>query len=328
MIAAALGRMVHPLLMRLEPELAHNLAIAGLRALPRTAAPPDDPVLAVSAFGLAFPNPVGLAAGFDKNGVVSNRLLSLGFGHVEIGTVTPLPQPGNARPRLFRLAKDRAIINRFGFNSDGHEALRRRFAARRRHGIVGVNLGANKDSADRAGDYALGAAVFAPLADYLTINVSSPNTPGLRDLQSADALDTLLARSIEARDGAADGRRPTPLLLKIAPDLTLVELDAIVAVARRRAVDGMIVSNTTIARPLHLTDRSLAREAGGLSGAPLFAAATRMLAQTWLRVDRQFPLIGVGGVHDGETARAKIEAGASIVQLYSSLIYDGLDVVQ
>lgn len=305
----------------LDPETAHGLAIRALSALPAGSPPADDPRLRVDAFGLAFPNPVGLAAGFDKEAEVPDALLAAGFGFVEVGTLTPRPQPGNPRPRNFRLTEDRAVINRYGFNSGGHGPARARLTARKgRPGIVGVNVGSNKDSTDRAADYVAGIAAFAGLASYFTANVSSPNTPGLRDLQEEKALDELLARLTEARDRAAPG---VPLLLKIAPDLALPHLDGVIEVVRRRRVDGLIVSNTTISRPAGLRSRH-AGETGGLSGRPLFALSTRMLAEAYLRADGAFPLIGVGGIDSPETALAKIEAGASLIQLYSGLVYEGL----
>lgn len=319
-------RLVRPLLLELDPELAHRATIAALKLAPAPPAPADDPRLAVEAFGLKFPNPIGMAAGYDKNAEVPDALLSMGFGFVEVGTLTPRAQPGNPRPRAFRLPEDGALINRFGFNNDGHRAAHRRLSARRRRGIVGVNVGANKDAADRAADYAAGVAAFADVADYFTVNVSSPNTPGLRDLQQAQALDDLLARALAARDAAAGRHGRKPVLLKIAPDLDEAGLDDVVRVARGRGVDGMIVSNTTIARPATLRG-ARAGEAGGLSGRPLFAPSTRMLARTFLRVEGQFPLIGVGGIDSPETALAKIEAGASLIQIYSGLVYQGVGLL-
>jgi dihydroorotate dehydrogenase len=320
---SALHAFVRPLLFSLDPEAAHQWAITALRKIPLPSAAPDDPRLAVSAFGLAFPNPLGLAAGFDKNGEVVDEILHLGFGFTEAGTITPRQQQGNPRPRLFRLTRDHAVINRLGFPSQGHAAVHARLAARaKRPGIVGVNLGANKDSIDRADDYARGIAAFADVADYFTINISSPNTPGLRDLQRAGALDDLLARVLAARDKASGLFARKPVLVKIAPDLTLAELDEIIKCARSRKIDGLIVSNTTVSRPASLRD-ALAREQGGLSGRPLFAPSTQMLAAAFLRVEKQFPLIGVGGVDSPETAFAKIEAGASLMQLYSSLVFKG-----
>ncbi|MGH6837359.1 MAG: quinone-dependent dihydroorotate dehydrogenase [Methylocella sp.] len=321
-----LDALAQPVLFSLDPERAHQWAITALRKVPLPRAPPDDPRLAVTAFALDFPNPLGLAAGFDKNGEVADAILRLGFAFSEVGTITPLPQAGQSRPRLFRLTRDHAVINRLGFPSQGHAAVHARLVARaRRPGIVGVNLGANKDSADRVADYTRGIEAFADVADYFAINVSSPNTPGLRDLQRADALDDLLARVLAARDIAADRLRGKPVLLKMAPDLTLAELDDIVECARSRKIDGLIVSNTTVSRPASLRD-SLANEQGGLSGRPLFALSTRMLAQTYLRTEKQFPLIGVGGVDSAKTAFAKIEAGASLVQLYTSFVFKGLAI--
>jgi len=236
----------------------------------------------------------------------------------------PKPQAGNPRPRVFRLTRDEAVINRFGLNSDGLDAARLRLANRRgRPGIVGVNIGANKDSTDRIADYVLCIERLCGLADFLTINVSSPNTPGLRDLQGEAFLDDLLARSMEARDRADQGRRKTIVLLKIAPDISLDALDAIVATALRRGIDGLTVSNTTIARPDSLKEKALASETGGLSGKPLFVPSTKLLAETFLRVEGKIPLIGVGGVDSAEAAWAKIRAGASLVQLYSAMVYKG-----
>ncbi|MGD0641673.1 MAG: quinone-dependent dihydroorotate dehydrogenase, partial [Roseiarcus sp.] len=275
----ALGALARPIMWRLPPETAHHATIAALRFAPLARPRAADPRLAVRAFGIEFANPLGLAAGFDKNAEVVRALLALGFGFVEVGTLTPRPQPGNASPRLFRLPADHAIVNRMGFNNQGYEAVRARLAAKRIEGVVGVNIGPNKDAADRLADYVLGVKTFAPFASYFAINISSPNTPGLRDLQRRDALDELVARVIEARDEAAPRR---PVLIKIAPDLDLRGLDDVVAVCAARGVDGMIVSNTTIARPPSLRDAK-ARETGGLSGRPLFEPSTRMLARTFLR---------------------------------------------
>jgi dihydroorotate dehydrogenase len=317
-----------PLMRQLEAEDAHRLAILGLRLTPIFQTARDDPTLAVRAFGLNFSNPIGMAAGFDKHGEVPDALLRLGFGFVEIGTVTPKPQPGNPRPRLYRLPGDEAVINRLGFNSEGAEAVLRRLAARAdRGGIVGVNVGANKDSLDRIGDYVRQIEMFAPVASYFACNISSPNTPGLRDLQQGHVFDDLTARVVEVRDRVAANAGPTPVLIKIAPDLSLGELDDVVAIARRRRVDGMIVGNTTVARPDWLKERAIAREAGGLSGRPLFRLATRMLAETYVRVEDAFPLVGTGGIDSGATALAKIRAGACLVQVYSSLVFKGLALV-
>jgi dihydroorotate dehydrogenase len=290
-------------------------------------AAPDDEKLRVEAFGLTFPNPVGLAAGFDKNAEVVDALFRLGFGFVEAGGVTLHPQPGNPRPRLFRLDADEGVINRLGLNSEGVEAVAKRLAARAAApGIVGINIGANKDTADRAADYVACIAALSAHVGFLTVNVSSPNTPGLRNLQQAEALDDLLSRVIDARERAAVGSKPRPLLLKIAPDLTLGDLDDVVGVARRHRIDGMIVGNTTIGRP-SLRDAATAREQGGLSGRPLFALATRMLAETYVRAEGAFPLIGAGGVDSGAAAFAKIKAGASLIQLYSGLIFRGVGLI-
>jgi dihydroorotate dehydrogenase len=261
---------------------------------------------------------------------VPDALIALGFGFVELGGVVPKPQAGNAKPRVFRLPADEAVINRLGLNSDGLPEIRARLAARRRRGgIVGVNIGANKDSSDRAGDYVTCVEALAGLVDFLTVNVSSPNTPGLRDLQGEAFLDDLLGRAVEARDraGAAASAR-TALLLKIAPDLALDALDALVATALRRGVDGLIVSNTTIARPPQLRERELAKESGGLSGKPLFGLSTTMLAETYLRVGGKVPLIGVGGVDSADAAWTKIRAGASLVQLYTALVYKGPALIE
>jgi dihydroorotate dehydrogenase len=326
MIAAGFA-LIRPLLFRMDPELAHERTLAALRSLPIPPAFPDPASLKVKAFGLEFPNPVGVAAGFDKNAEVVDPLFRLGFGFVEIGSVTPRPQEGNPRPRLFRLPADQGVINRFGFNNEGHAAVLARLQARKGKGILGVNVGANKDSEDKAADYAAGIVTFAPVASYFTLNVSSPNTPGLRNLQKREALDELLARVVEARDTIALNGPRRPLLLKIAPDVTMFELDDIVDRALAHDLDGMIVSNTTISRPENLRDKAVAGETGGLSGAPLFDLSTQVLAETARRVGGRFPLIGVGGIHSAKTAKAKIEAGATLVQLYSSLVYKGPGLV-
>jgi dihydroorotate dehydrogenase len=321
----ALGR---PLLGLLEAETAHHLAIKALKVAPLPNRSKDDALLAVRAFGLNFPNPIGMAAGFDNHAEVPDALLRLGFGFVEIGTVTPLPQPGNPRPRLFRLPPDEGVINRLGFNSEGAHAVLRRLAVRvGAGGIVGVNVGANKDSKDRIADYVRQIEMFAPVASYFTCNISSPNTPGLRDLQQGRVFDELLVRVMEVRARITRKAGTTPVLIKIAPDLTLSELDDVVGAARRHRVDGMVIGNTTVLRPAWLRDRETAHEPGGLSGRPLFALATRMLAETYVRVENAFPLIGVGGIDSGETALAKIRAGACLVQLYSALVFHGFGLV-
>lgn len=324
MIAAAFP-LVRPVLHRLDAERAHDLTLRALAALPRRAPPADDPCLSVEVLGRRFPNPVGLAAGFDKGALVPDALLSLGFGFVEVGGVVPRPQPGNPKPRVFRLPADRAVINRFGLNSEGLAVVAARLRDRSgRPGIVGVNIGANKESADRLADYAACTAALVRYVSFVTVNVSSPNTPGLRDLQGEAFLDELLARVVAARDEAGGG---AAILLKIAPDMALDALDAVCATAERRGVQALVVSNTTVDRPASLREKALARETGGLSGRPLFVPATRMLAQAWLRVGGSMPLIGVGGVDSAEAAWAKIRAGASLVQLYSALVYEGPGLV-
>jgi len=313
--------MAQAFLQALDPERAHELAVRSLELGIYPRAVPDDPRLAQNLWGLHFPNPVGMAAGFDKDARVPGALLAAGFGFVEIGTLTPLPQSGNPRPRISRSAADGAIINRLGFNSEGHEAALARLWTRP-PGIIGINLGANRDSKDRAGDYVRGIECLTSVASYLTINISSPNTPGLRDLQAPDVLDGLLQR---ARAALKSGKSP-PLLVKLAPDLADADLPEIVRVIIANNVDGLIVSNTTLARD-GLKDAAFARETGGLSGRPLFVPSTRMLARVYQLTEGKLPLIGVGGISSGEDALAKIEAGASLVQLYTGLVFEGLGLV-
>ena len=321
-------RLARPFLHALDPEDAHGLTIKMLKFAPLLRAAGDDKRLAVRAFGLDFPNPVGMAAGFDKNAEVPDPLLRLGFGFVEVGTVTPRPQGGNPRPRVFRLDADLGVINRLGFNSQGAEAVLKRLAARANAGgIVGINVGANRDAPDRIADYVQLIERFASVASYVTVNISSPNTPGLRNLQQAAVLDDLLARVVDARERMTRNAGPTPVLLKIAPDLSLADLDDVVGIARSRRVDGLIVGNTTLARPAGLREMATAKEAGGLSGRPLFPLATRMLAETYVRVEGVFPLIGTGGIDSGAAALAKFRAGASLVQLYSALVFRGLGLI-
>jgi dihydroorotate dehydrogenase len=322
-----LAKVAAPVLKRLPAETAHRAAINALKIAPPARTPASDPRLAVEVLGLRFPNPLGLAAGFDKNAEVPGAMLALGFGFVEVGTLTPQPQDGNARPRLFRLPEDAAVINRFGFNNEGFERARARLARRSPGGpigVMGVNVGPNRDAADRVADYVLGVRTFAALADYLTINISSPNTPGLRDLQRPEALDDLVERVVAARD-ATEPRRP--LLIKIAPDLDARGLEDIVAAALTHRIDGLIVSNTTVARPASLSSKRRA-ETGGLSGRPLFEPSTRLLAHAYLLTGGAMPLIGCGGVEDAATALAKIEAGANLVQLYTGLALKGAGVVE
>ena len=283
---------------------------------------PDPASLLVTVWGRQLPNPIGLAAGFDKNAEVPDAMLGLGFGLVEIGSVTPRPQDGNPRPRLFRLPEDRGVINRMGFPGQGLEAARSRLATRPRRGFVGINVGANKDSTDRAADYVTCSVALAPYADYLVCNVSSPNTPGLRNLQGRTELAGLLKR---VQDAIAS--KPVPLLVKIAPDASDDDLDDIVAVCRDLRMDGIIVGNTTLSRPASL--RSERRgETGGLSGAPLTTLSTAVLRKTAQRVERQFPLVGCGGVGSGADAYAKIRAGATLVQLYSAMVYEGPPLIR
>lgn len=311
-----LFRLIQPALFLLEPEQAHRLAIQAFRLLPGKPAAPDGP-LATQVAGIAFPNPLGMAAGFDKDAEIPDALLRAGFGFAEVGSITPLPQTGNPRPRLFRLTQDRAVINRMGFNNGGKDAALERLAARTgRPGIVGINIGANKDSVDRIADYAVMAATMAPHASYLAVNVSSPNTPGLRALQDEGALGELLDAVIAAR-----GEAGPPVFLKVAPDLEAADIDAISRIAIDRKLGALIVSNTTISRPPLRSP--LAGETGGLSGAPL-----RDLAQQRLRDFRKatggaIPLVGVGGIATAEDAWARIRAGASLVQLYSAMVYEG-----
>jgi dihydroorotate dehydrogenase len=307
-----------------DPETAHGMSIAGLKSgLVPACRIPADPRLAQTVAGLTFANPLGMAAGYDKNAEVPEALLRLGFGFTEIGTVTPKPQSGNPRPRIFRLVEDNAVINRLGFNNEGHEAAFQRLSAIRGDGIIGVNIGANKDSEDRIGDYVTGIRRFYSVARYFTANISSPNTPGLRDLQARESLAALLSAVLAARDEEAKkaGRR-VPVFLKIAPDLTEEGMDDIAAEALAHALDGLIVSNTTLARD-GLKDQRQAKEAGGLSGAPLFAKSTAVLARMRKRVGPSLPIIGVGGVSSAETALEKIKAGADLVQLYSCMVYEG-----
>lgn len=323
MLKATLA-LARPLLLALDPEHAHELTLRSLEAglYPR-ASEPDDARLAVNLWDLQFPNPIGIAAGFDKDARVPDAILKIGFGFAEIGSVTPRPQPGNPRPRVFRLIGHRAIINRLGFNSGGHEAALRRLGERPRTGVVGVNIGANKETADRTADYVLGVETFYDVASYLAVNISSPNTPGLRDLQAPAALDDLLGRvmAVRARRTTA-GERRVPIVVKLAPDIAEEDLPAIVDRLLAHDVDGIAVSNTTLTRP-GLAEDPLAQEAGGLSGRPLFARATAMLARVYRLTEGRVPLIGIGGIDSPEAALAKIEAGATLIQLYTGLVYEG-----
>ncbi|MET0371648.1 MAG: quinone-dependent dihydroorotate dehydrogenase [Sphingobium sp.] len=320
-------RLLRPLIFALDAERAHKVSITLLRLMPAGPRPAADPMLAQTIAGISFPNPVGLAAGYDKDGLVAHKMHGLGFGFAELGTLTPQPQAGNPRPRLFRLAEDRAVINRMGFNNGGQAAAAERVARRRRPdgAVMGINIGANKD-ATAAGlanaDYATGVACMAPLADYLTVNISSPNTPGLRALQDRAALDTLLGAVMAARAGGrAPGERWPPIFLKVAPDLEPADVEDIAAACLFHGVDALIVSNTTITRPPLRS--AFATEGGGLSGAPLHDLALGQLRAFRRLVGDRLPLIGAGGIATADQAYARIRAGASLVQLYSALVYEG-----
>lgn len=311
--------LLRPALFSLDAEQAHGLTIDGLAAWARLgtpfAAPSPDPILHNTVAGLRFASPLGLAAGVDKNGDAIDGWFGLGFSAVEIGTLTPLAQPGNPKPRIFRLIEDRAVINRLGFNNGGIDAALPRAKAARRKGVLGINVGANKDTVDRVADYTNGVTRAAPIADYVTINISSPNTPGLRDLQHGAALAELLAACDAARGN-------TPLFLKIAPDLEPSSIDDIARAATTHHIDALIVSNTTISRPETLTSRH-ATEAGGLSGAPLAVLARARLTDLRRATGGAIPIISVGGIDSAAEAYARIRAGASLVQLYSALVYEG-----
>lgn len=315
-------RVIRPLLFALSAERAHHLSVAALRLMPTPAAPAPDSMLETTVAGIRFPNPVGLAAGYDKEGLVAHKMHGLGFGFTELGTLTPLPQAGNPQPRLFRLVEDRAVINRMGFNNGGQAAAAERVAKRRQpksndHGpVIGINIGANKDAADRIADYATGVTCMAPLADYLTVNISSPNTPGLRALQDRAALDQLLAAVMAAR-----GADRTPIFLKVAPDLEPADVEDIAAACLDHQIDALIVSNTTITRPPLRSAQ--AGETGGLSGAPLHDLSLDRLRDFRRLLGDRLPLIGVGGIANADQAYARIRAGASLIQLYSALVYEG-----
>ena len=308
--------LIRPAIFALDPERAHRLSIATMRAAPAAPAQHAGGPLSVNIAGLAFPNPVGLAAGYDKDAEVPNQMLGLGFGHVEVGSITPKPQEGNPKPRLFRLPRDKAVINRMGFNNAGADAALERLEQRKRSGILGINIGANKDSADRIVDYAVMTKLMAPYADYLTVNISSPNTPGLRALQDESALTDLIGAVFEAR--GPDG---PPVFLKVAPDLEPADIDAIARIAGDSDLAALIVSNTTISRP-DLASRDKG-ETGGLSGAPLKPLAQQRMRDFRKATGGAIPLIGVGGIASAEDAWDRIKAGASLVQLYSALVYEG-----
>jgi dihydroorotate dehydrogenase len=322
------NRLILSALYRLDPETAHHAAVWAMEhKLSGNFSGADDPVLKTSVYGLSFPNPIGLAAGFDKDARAFSGALKLGFGFVEAGTVTPKPQPGNPRPRLFRLDAERAVINRFGFNSEGLEAFRARLSIRKTGGIVGANVGKNRDTLDASADYALGVEMLAPVADYLVVNLSSPNTPGLRALQSKKPIAELITRVLAAREKSAisSGKRP-PLLAKVGPDLTEEDMVDIAEVALDTGIDGLIIGNTTITRPAHLTSVHRA-ETGGLSGRPLTPLSNACLARMYRLCGQNIPIIGCGGVASGADAYAKIRAGASLVQFYSALVFEGPPLV-
>jgi dihydroorotate dehydrogenase len=316
------------LLIALPPEQAHEVSLRSLElGLYRRQTGPDDAVLAVRFAGLPLGNPLCVAAGFDKDARVPDALIAMGLGFAEVGTLTPLPQAGNPRPRVFRLIKERAVINRLGFNNGGHARALERLRLCKSGGVVGVNIGANKESSDRAGDYVAGLEAFYDVASYFTVNISSPNTPGLRDLQAPEQLDQLLSRVMAARARlVAEGRPSRPIVVKIAPDIAEEDVRPIVARLVAHAVDAIAVSNTTLSRP-GLT-AAAAREAGGLSGRPLFHRSTVMLARVYQATEGRVPLIGVGGIDSGESALAKIEAGATLLQLYTGLIYEGPGLIE
>ncbi len=330
---AVMDRLALSALYALSPEAAHNAALRGLEyGLAGRRAEPDDPILATTVMGLKFSNPIGLAAGFDKDARVIDAMLSLGFGFVEAGTVTPQPQSGNPKPRLFRLDEDRAVINRLGFNSGGVEAFAQRLIKRQRRahvaGIVGANVGKNRDTADGAADYVACIEQLSGLSDYLVVNLSSPNTPGLRRLQARAPIEDLLRRVLLARKRSAPNPdKPPPLLAKVGPDLTTDQLRDIAEASLGAGVDGLIVGNTTIERPDTLKSRDKA-EAGGLSGAPLMEPSTACLAEMYRLTKGRLPLIGCGGVASGADAYAKIRAGASLVQVYSALVFEGPELAR
>lgn len=323
-----LVELTRPMLRALPPEEAHDLTIRLLELglYPRDLSV-DDPILSQTICGLHVPNPVGIAAGFDKDARVPDAVLGLGCGFAEVGTITPLPQSGNPTPRVFRIKERNAIINRLGFNNGGHATALMRLEKRSasRVGVVGVNIGANKDSDDRAADYAQGIETFYDVASYFTVNISSPNTPGLRDLQAPEALSRLLANVMAARTAYSDKRggleHTRPIIVKLAPDIAEDDLQPILDVLKAHGVDGIAISNTTLTRP-GLTG-AIARQGGGLSGRPLFHRSTVMLARVYRLTQGKIPLIGIGGIDSANTAVEKIKAGASLIQLYTGLVYEG-----
>ncbi|MFT6658990.1 quinone-dependent dihydroorotate dehydrogenase [Maritalea sp.] len=313
-------------LLKLDPETAHRLTINAIKFGAVAPQETSDPkFFETEIAGLTLKNPIGMAAGFDKNGEVANQLSDIGFGFCEVGTLTPRPQDGNPKPRLFRLPEKQGVINRMGFNNEGHLAVYERLTRNKQAGVtIGINVGANKDSADFVADYVEGVTRFASIADYLTINISSPNTPGLRDLQSGEALKRLLGEALNAR---AKALVRVPVFLKLAPDLTEIEMDEIVGVIKQVDLDGLIISNTTLSRD-QVANCVHADEKGGLSGKPLFNFSTMRLAQMRMRVGTDMPIIGVGGIHSAQSAIAKFAAGANAIQLYSALVFGGMELLR
>ena len=324
-----LASLARPMLLLMEPERAHDVTLRSLESgMFGWTTKPDDARLGVDIWSGHLPNPIGIAAGFDKNGRVPDVMIRVGFGFAEIGTVTPLPQVGNPKPRVLRLIRDRAMINRLGFNNAGHMRVKARLKMRDKEGFMGVNVGANKDATDRTADYVAGIETFYDDANYFMVNISSPNTPGLRDLQAPAALDELLGRVMAARaERVASGKPQVPIAVKIAPDVAVDDLPAICERLEAHAVDAIAISNTTLARPADI-DRLFHKEVGGLSGRPLFERSTIMLAKVYQLTGGRIPLIGIGGIESGATALQKIEAGATLIQLYTALVYEGPSLIE
>lgn len=320
-------KLAKPVIFKMDPEKAHQLTIKALKTgLSLDRCTQKDGRLQQELWGLNFNNPLGMAPGFDKNAEVPNELINLGFGFVEVGTITPKPQEGNPKPRIFRLIKDQGVINRLGFNNEGHDAALLRLQGRNMNGVIGVNIGVNKESDNRVEDYLKGFQTFQGVADYFTINISSPNTPGLRDLQSPEALDELLGSLMQARTNIVDhGGKMRPIFVKLAPDIDDQDLEPIIYKLLDHKVDAVIISNTTLSRT-GLKD-PFKNETGGLSGRPLFKKSTRMLARAHLISEGALPIIGVGGIENAETAWQKLEAGANLIQLYSGMIYQGPSII-
>ncbi|MEM7619910.1 MAG: quinone-dependent dihydroorotate dehydrogenase [Pseudomonadota bacterium] len=327
-MALPFTRILQPCLRLFPPELAHDVSLWALRyGLYQKQYKDDHSLLRQNLWGMTFNNPVGMAAGFDKDGAVPDALTNMGFGFVEVGTVTPKPQSGNEKPRVFRLPREHAVINRMGFNNNGHKALLERLQNRNKNSVIGINIGANKLSEDRIEDYIQGIKTLYPVADYFTVNISSPNTPGLRDLQTPGKLNTLLSMIMATRGAMMEaGESWRPILVKLAPDIEDDDLKSTIECLKVNAVDGIIISNTTVSRD-GIPDIAIAGQAGGLSGRPLFSLSTRMLAKTYTLIQGQIPLIGVGGIDHEDSALEKIYAGASLIQLYTGLIYQGPNLI-